>query len=55
MDSFTNQMRYNIILCKINQGEKEDAKDIVKQIKIDIDQPFYGDFISFKKWVGEET
>ena len=48
-------MRYNIILCNLNIGKEEDAQTLVNQIKVDLDQPFYGDYINFKKWIGGEV
>lgn len=44
-------MRYNIILCHLNLDENEEAVNLLNQIKVDIDQPFYGEFVTFKKWV----
>jgi spore coat protein CotF len=55
LNTFTNQMRYNIVLCKMSLGEREEAIAVYKQINIDLDQPFYGDFISFKKFLSREA
>lgn len=34
VDTFTNQMRYNKILCYLNMGDLESAKSIVQQMNI---------------------
>ena len=48
-------MKYNLILCHLNLNEKEEALNFLQQIKIDLDQPFYSDFVNFKKWIKKES
>lgn len=47
-------MRYNVVLCRIAKGEMEEAIALYKQITIDFDQPHYGDYVSFKKFISRE-
>lgn len=51
IDTFSNQVRYNLVLCYLNMHDEAAARDVVKQIDIDLDQPYYGDFVQFKKFV----
>lgn len=48
-------MKYNMTLCNMLLGKREEAISICKTITVDIDQPFYGDYINFKKFINKET
>jgi hypothetical protein len=48
-------MRYNIVLCRMAKGEREEALNVYKQISVDFDQPYYGDYVNFKKFLSMEV
>lgn len=48
-------MKYNIVLCRLSQGKFDDALNYYKQIHVDIDQPYYGDYVAFRKLLNKEV
>lgn len=48
VESFKNQMFYNIALCHLQTGNLQDASKILTQIYLPPNLPFYQDFIDFK-------
>jgi len=48
-------MKYNIVLCRLSQGKFDEALNYYKQIHVDIDQPYYGDYVAFRKLLSKEV
>ena len=44
-------MKYNIVLCHIKLGNITQAIAIYNEIKVELDQTYYGDFVSFRKFL----
>lgn len=40
-----------MILCHLNLKQQSEAQKLANSIKIALDQPYYSDFVNFKKWV----
>ena len=48
---YTNQMKFNIVLCHLLGEDINTAKELLKDIKIDENQSFYGNFNKFRNAV----
>ena len=47
-------MKYNMVLCHLNLGEEGKAISLVNQMNIDLDQPYYADYVNFKKFINND-
>jgi hypothetical protein len=48
-------MRYNIVICHLAQGNMEKAVEVTQTIHVDLDQPYYADYVNFKRFVSREV
>jgi hypothetical protein len=48
-------MRYNIVVCYLSQNNLEKAVEVSMNMHVDLDQPYYPDFIHFKRFLGREV
>ena len=47
-------MRYNIVVCHLAEENLEKAAEVRQSIHVDLDQPYYSDFINFKRFLSRE-
>lgn len=54
VETFASQMRYNVVVCELAAGREAEAMAACQNVKIPHEQPYFPDFINFRRFVAAE-